>query len=173
MQALPPPTHRLSWFPIHPSWIVSVGFSLFAVLPHQTPLYIYKALRSRIGALAFAALSMYVFWNIPVLGMAMIIFLVSLQMNTYVENFSSMITKEKVSTTKRWFQEEVLMEEPTFIQDRTDSPGIIMDEVTGDSQKWMGENILGESPLAIQERPVGSFYYQESSQSEQESVSHK
>lgn len=65
------------------------------------------------------------------------------------------------------------MEEPESIQDRTDSPGILIDEVTGDSKRWFVESAMGESPIAIQERPVGSLYAQDSSNSEQESPSHK
>jgi hypothetical protein len=174
MQHIAPPTHRLSWFPVHPSWIVAIGLSLVAVLPHQTPLPIYRALRSRIGAMLFAALSIYVFWNIPVLGMAMMIFLVSLQLNTYVENFvPNILSKEKITNKRKWLQEEILMEEPESIQDRTDSPGILIDEVTGDSKRWFVESAMGESPIAIQERPVGSLYAQDSSNSEQEGPSHK
>jgi len=178
MQSVPQPTpsHRLSWFPVHPSWIVAFGFSLFAVLPHQTPLFLYKTIRTRIGAMLFAALSVYVFWKSPVLGMAMLIFLVSLQMNTYVENFvPNNLSKEKVTNKHRWLQEEILMEEPTMIQDRTDTPGILTDEVEENSHRWYVESTMGESPSAIQERPVGAPYPQESTQSVQESasVSHK
>jgi len=118
----------------------------------------------------FFALSIYVFWKIPVLGMAMMIFLVSIQFNTYVETFvPNILSKEKITNKQRWFQEEVLMEEPESIQDRTDSPGITIDEVTGQPNRWFVERTLGESPIAIQERPVGSPYAQESTNSEQES----
>lgn len=67
------------------------------------------------------------------------------------------------------------MEEPTMIQDRTDTPGILTDEVEENSHRWYVENTMGESPSAIQERPVGAPYPQESTQSVQEtaSVSHK
>jgi hypothetical protein len=174
MQPVAPTQHRLSWFPVHPSWIVSAGFALIAVLPHQTPRYIYTALRSKLGAGLFAILSLYVFWNIPVLGMAMCIFLVSLQINTYVEHFSSTnLSKEKVTTKHRWFQEEVLLEEPTAIQDRTDSPGILTDEIDANTHHWVSEHIMGETPTEIQEKPVGAPYAQETSYSEQPTISHK
>ena len=104
----------------------------------------------------------------------MMIFLVSIQFNTYVEKFvPNILSKEKITNKKRWFQEEVLMEEPDSIQHRTDSPSILIDEVTGEPNRWFVEKSLGESPIAIQERPVGSLYAQDSTNSEQEtSVSH-
>jgi hypothetical protein len=101
--------------------------------------------------------------------MAMAVLLVSLQLNTYVEKFSSMnLSKDTIKTEHRWFQEETLMEDPHVIQERTESPGLIVDEVA-DSEPWFSENTLNETPTSIQERPVGAPYPQQSTQYEQAS----
>jgi hypothetical protein len=162
MQA-PPSIIRLHWFPIEPTWIVSLGIIVLAALPHQIPVPIAFGLRTPLGAFAFGLLSVAALWKKPVLGMAMMILLVATWMSNYIEGFSTNITKDKIYTKKRWLSEEIMHEEPTFIQERTEQ--IILNDEVQDMEPWMVEETLGEHPSGIQERPVLPIDMQETSQS--------
>jgi hypothetical protein len=79
-----------------------------------------------------------------------------------VEAFTpTVLNKDQVQTSvkkprrNRWFEEEVLSEDPHAIQERTDNPTLTYDEVEGSGQ-WWAEDVLDETPLAIQERGVST-----------------
>ena len=164
MQAAPPPaTHRLHWIPVEPSWLVSVALVLLAVLPHQIPAYIRGFLGSAGGALLYAGATAWLFMKTPVLAVAMALLFVGVW--TYssshtVERFTAPINlvKDRVDDQerrRRWFQEEVLSEDPHGIQDRTENPDLLYDEVSDQERHpWLSEEMLNEHPQAIQDRPV-------------------
>jgi hypothetical protein len=150
------PAARLQWFPVEPSWIVSGGLLLLTVLPHQIPKQMFRFLASRAGSILFAALSVFVFWKKPVLGMAMFLLLLGVRTSRYVELFGSLkVNKDIIGRKHKWFQEEVMMEDPHIIQEKTDGPGLVLDEVT-EGTRWFGEDTLGEMPKGIQDRPTES-----------------
>lgn len=161
MNPPPPPTHRLHWSPVEPSWIVSVGLIILAVLPHKLPPVGIAALRHPAGALVFAVLSTYVAWTVPVLGAAMFIFLAGVLLHTKEERepfAAAILNKDRVQHKKhRWLDEEVLHEDPRGIQEKTENPVLNYDEVMDyEAEPWYGEGVLDEQPHAIQEKPVGS-----------------
>lgn len=164
MQATPPPaTHRLHWIPVEPSWLISGVLVLLAVLPHQIPAYIRGFLSSTGGGLLYAAATAWVFTKVPVLAIAMALLLVGVW--TYssshtIERFTAPLNlvKDRVDNQerrRRWFQEEVLSEDPHGIQDLTNYPDLLYDKVSNqERQPWLSEDVLNEHPLAIQDRPV-------------------
>ena len=157
---VPPMMPRLHWSPVEPSWIVSVGLIVLAVLPHQIPATGRRVLEHPIGSLLFAALSVFVAWQIPVLGAAMFIFLAGIILHARPrEHFSaSNLNNDKVPKKEknRWLDEQVLMEEPEAVQVKTEDPVIQYDKVSEEeSAPWFDEGILHEKPHGIQEKPVG------------------
>lgn len=169
-----PPAHRLHWIPVEPSWLVSVCIIVVAVLPHQLPRTITLGLQSRLGGILFAALSLFIFWNKPVLGTALLLLLAAVRSASYLENFvsSPTITKDIVTQSKRWLVEEVMNEDPHGIQERTDGPGLLYDTVKG-PHRWGSEKEMDEYPEGIQDRPVGSSPNEETSRSSYMSQSHR
>lgn len=158
MQAPPPPQLKLHWIPVEPSWLVAVGLVLLAALPHQIPAAGRRLLEHPVGALLLAALAAVVWWHHPVLGTAMFLLVAALRLRaTANEGFAPQILiKDRVSPRRsRWFQEEVMMEDPHVIQERTQESGFILDRVTEEEAKpWFVESTMEETPVAIQERPV-------------------
>lgn len=161
MQAPPPPTHRLHWMPVDPSWIVSAGLVILAVLPHQVPATFRRAVYAPLGAILFAAGTIWIWILKPVLGMAMAIFLAAMiiYQNHHamsMEGFSMAsptIIRDRVSDKKahRWFQEVVMQEKPKVIQERTESGRISVDAISEhDATPWYDEP--EGAPYAIQER---------------------
>jgi len=109
-------------------------------------------LRHPVGGLLFAAAATFVFWKTPVLGIAMYIFLAGIILMHDREPFATNLNKDKVMKNQRWFEEEVLSEDPHGIQERSDD-NLTYDEVTAqDSKQWQDESMLGVKPLAIQEK---------------------
>ena len=161
---VPPP--RLHWSPVAPSWIVSGALVVLAVLPHQVPRAGRRFIRHPVGALLFAALSAFVAWKKSVLGMAMFIFLAGIVISGKQTNepfAAKTLNKDSVRKPHRWFEEEVMSEDPHGIQERTENPVLNYDEVSDhESDPWYGERVLDEKPEAIQEKPVsGSVEYDE------------
>jgi hypothetical protein len=157
MQAPPPAPFKLHWIPVEPSWLVAMGIILLAALPHQIPPAGRRLLTHPIGALLFAALAAVVWWHHPVLGTAMILLVVALRQSPRAEGFAPQILiKDRVAPKRQqWLQEEVMMEEPHIIQERTQDSGFILDRVSEEEAKpWFVESVLEETPVAIQERPV-------------------
>ena len=160
MQAPGPIAMRLHWIPIPASWVTSISCILLAALPHQIPAYIRVALLNPIGAIAFAAAAIWTITRVPHLGFAMLVLLAGLWLTgRRVEGFENpfMIkdTVTKPQKRNRWLQEDIMTEDPHSIQERTDSPSLTQDEVTGpETQQWFSEEVLDEHPTMIQERPV-------------------
>jgi hypothetical protein len=158
MQAPAPPQIRLHWIPVEPSWVIAMGMILLAVLPHQVPLSFRKAVHSHIGLVCLLSIAVWIFTKSPVLGMAMFILIAGIRMAKLIEPFAPQtLIQDKVQKKKVWFGEEVMSEDPHTIQERTDSPGLIRDQVTDqDAKPWFGEEALEEHTTEIQERPVAS-----------------
>jgi hypothetical protein len=160
MQAPGPIAMRLHWVPIPASWIISIGCILLAALPHQIPTYIRMVLLNPMGATAFAAAAAWVTTRVPHLGVSMLILLAGLWLTgRSIESFENpFMIKDTVTKPQRrnkWIQEDIMTEDPHSIQERTDSPSITQDEVTGpEKQQWFSEEMLDEHPTMIQERPV-------------------
>ena len=74
------------------------------------------------------------------------------------------ITKDPVETRKKWLVEEVMDEDPSGIQERTEGPGILYDAVK-QNHRWGSEEALDEHPEGIQDRPIGSSPIEETSRS--------
>jgi hypothetical protein len=145
---------RLHWSPIEPSWIVSLGLVVLAVLPHQIPRSGRRAINHPIGRILFAALSVAVWYLKPVLGTAMFILLVGIMLHPDMEPFA--LNKER-AMSHTWFGEEALHETPRAIQERTENPVISFDEIVDhESTQWHSERVLNEQPHAIQEKAVGT-----------------
>lgn len=160
MQAPAPPTIRLHWIPVEPSWIVAMGMILLAVLPHQVPLSFRKAVHNKIVFLCLVGIAGWLYTKVPVLGTAMMIMIAGIRMAKIKEHFAPQtLIQDKVHKKKKvWFEEEVMSEDPHTIQERTDSPGLIRDHVTEqDAKPWFGESALDEHTTEIQERPVASM----------------
>jgi hypothetical protein len=157
MQAASQP-FKLHWIPVRPSWIISVGLVVLAVLPKQVP---YRhVFRSPLGIIAFGALSVYVMTLHPVLGMAMLIFLAGMNLAS-VESFANapILNKDVANRKKTWFVENTLNENPKGIQERTDNPSMQFDEITSD-EHWYDEDVMGVDPHGIQEKPVDVHHYE-------------
>lgn len=162
MQAPPPSPLRPHWIPFEPAWIFVGGLTLLAVLPHQVPRTGRRLLASWPGLLLGLALAAWLFFyaKTPVLATAVLLFVAAVHISSYnkqIESFyaAPILVKDSVPAKKsRWYQEEVLMEDPHGIQERTEEGGFLVDEVAPDSHHWEGETAMGEQPAAIQERPV-------------------
>jgi len=166
MQPQPPPINRIHWIPVEPSWLVSVGIVILAVLPHQLPRTMTRGLQSNLGGILFAAASLFIFWKKPVLGIALLLLLAAIRSASYLEGFvaTPTITKDPVIKQKKWLVEEVMDEDPSGIQERTDGPGILYDAVKP-NHRWGSEEALDEYPEGIQDRPIGSSPIEETSPS--------
>jgi len=147
--------------PIEPSWFVAIGLIILACLPHQIPSSGRQMLQHPIGLLLFAILTIYVAMKAPVLGAAMAIFLVGINLATataVMEGFMpTVLNKDVVEPTaqhakKRWLAEEMLFEIPEAVQEKSDHTYLSYDAVTGD--QWAVEETLSEHPLAIQEANI-------------------
>lgn len=152
---------RMHWAPVEPSWIVSLGVIVLAVLPHQIPRAGREAINHPIGRLLFAAFAAAVWYVKPVLGISLLIMLAGIILHVSsptVEPFAATnLNKERVQISHKWFDEEVLREEPRAIQERTENPVMSYDEVVDhDTNIWHSERTLHEQPKAIQDKAVGS-----------------
>ena len=162
MQAPPPSPLRPHWIPFEPAWIFIGGLTLLAVLPHQVPHAGRRLLASWPGLALGIALAAWLFFyaKTPVLATALLLFVSAVHISSYnkqIEKFyaAPILVKDVVPSKKpRWFQEEVLMEDPHGIQERTEEGGFLVDEVSPGGHHWEVESTMGEQPVAIQERPV-------------------
>jgi hypothetical protein len=154
------PPLRLHWIPVCPSWIVSAGIVLLAVLPHKIPVYGRRLLGHATTRLLFAAAAIYVWMLKPVLGTAMLILLASLTLlpEAEAEPFTTSIINlnhDRVkSGSNKWLVEDTLAEKPHGIQDRTADSNLTYDEIPDESLTWHSEKVLDEHPTAIQDKPV-------------------
>jgi len=159
MNPQPPPAIRLHWSPISPSWIVSIGLVILAVLPHKIPLLGRQLLGLTVVRLLFAATSIYIGLMTPVLGVAMLILLVSVIMMPVSESFALMrLNKDSSGRKHHWLVEETFAEEPDFIQTNTRETNLNLDKVSDNKPRWGSEEALEEHPQGIQDKPVSSEY---------------
>ena len=159
MNPQPPPPLRLHWSPVSPSWIVSIGLVILAVLPHKIPLFGRQLLGLTVVRILFAAASIYIGMMKPVLGIAMMILLVSVIMMPVSESFALMqLNKDSSGRKHHWLNEVMNHEEPEFIQTSTRETNLNLDEVSEDKPLWGDEKTLGQYPKGIQDKPVSSEY---------------
>jgi hypothetical protein len=139
--------------------MVSIGLVLLAVLPHQVPMTFRHAMRAPLGAILFGAATVWVWTMKPVLGIAMGVFLAAMViyegrhgMREGFFNATPTLIRDRVpKNSHRWFQEVVMQEKPSVIQERTESGRITIDSVTEhDATPWHDEPY--GAPHAIQER---------------------
>jgi hypothetical protein len=161
-QQTPAQALRLHWIPVNPSWIVSAGLIILAVLPHKIPEGIRLMLTHTTTRLLFGAVAIYTWILSPVLGIAMLILLVGVATSPRtidveqftIRNLNHDRVKEKRS---HWFIEDTLAEEPHGIQDRTGETNLNYDEVSDKKTNWHVEKMLDEHPVAIQDKPVSEL----------------
>ena len=152
---MPPTMPRLHWSPIEPSWIVSLGIVVLAVLPHQIPRSGRRMINHPIGRILFAAASAAVWYLKPVLGTAMFILLVGIMLHP--EKAEPFALNKEPATSHKWFGEKALNETPRAIQERTENPVMSFDEIVDhEAEPWHSEQVLHEQPHAIQEKAVGT-----------------
>ena len=183
-----PASHRLHWIPVEPSWLVSGGLAVLAVMPHQIPLVARQFIRNPVGAILTVMLAAWLARQSSVLAVAVLLLVAGVwTMPPASEPFQSAVSglyrqasssagrepfvssfvlnKDSVAAPKakrRWFGEDVMSEEPAVIQERTDAPAILKDEVGHEEAKpWFGESVMDEHPAGIQERPVAWRDYDE------------
>lgn len=153
-----PPPLRLHWIPVCPSWLVSAGIVLLAVLPHKIPVTGRRILGHVTTRLLFAAASIYVWLLKPVLGTAMLILLASLVLMPDTETFTTSIVTlnhDRVkSGSNKWLVEDTLAEKPRGIQDRTADSNLTYDEVPDENLTWHSEKVLDEHPTAVQDKTI-------------------
>jgi hypothetical protein len=143
---------------VEPSWLVSAGLVLLAALPHQIPQR--QVLLNPVGAILFLVVAAWVTTKRPVLGMAMLILLASVWiLPEKTEGFVPALNVDAVQKKKRWLEEEIMSEEPTAIQERTEDPALLLDRVGHEERdhRWFEEHTMEEHPAGIQEKPVGSL----------------
>ena len=160
-----PAANRLHWIPVEPSWLVSGGLAVLAVMPHQIPVTARQFIRNPVGSILAVTLAAWLFNQSPVLAVAMLLLVAGVwTMPAAAEPFvaSPVMNKDTVPTKRRWLSELTMSEEPAVIQERTDAPAIMKDDVGHEEAKpWFGESAMGEHPAGIQERPVAWRDYDE------------
>ena len=162
MQATPTPVaHRLHWIPVAPSWLIAGGIVLLAAMPHKVPAAFRSLTATPLGSAALLGLSAWIWTLKPVLGIALALLTASLYIRSRHEGFLSapVLIKDRVRKDgPKWIGEELMSEDPHTIQERTEEPNLLVDEVSGEETRpWFAESSLGESSEAIQERPVASY----------------
>lgn len=162
MQATPVQVaHKLHWIPVAPSWLVASGIVLLAAMPHKVPFTFRSMVATPLGSIVLLGLSAWLWTLKPVLGIALALLTASIYIRSRNEGFlaAPVLIKDRVRKDgTRWVGEEILSEDPHTIQERTEEPNLLVDEVSGEeSRPWFAESSLGETSEAIQERPVSSY----------------
>lgn len=157
----PPPAHKLHWSPVPPSWFVSGGLLVLAVMPHQIPTPIRRVLLHPAGAVLVLVIAAWLSRQTPVLAAALVLVLAGLWFTMTAEPFvAPILNKDVVDRKRKWLGEEIMHEEPQQIQERTENPAFLKDEIGREEAQvtWHNESVMGERPVAIQERPVPNQY---------------
>jgi hypothetical protein len=138
MQAPPPQPHRLHWIPVEPSWLVSAGLVVLAVLPHQVPATFRRAIKAPLGAMLFAAATAWVWMLKPVLGIAMAIFLAAI---VIYETSSAAGGYEPSLLEKRWAESR----HTSYMEHFSNStPTLVRDHVQKNAHRWYQEVAMQE-----------------------------
>lgn len=149
---------------------MSGGLAVLAVMPHQIPLGARQIIRNPVGTILVLTLAAWLIRQSPVLAIAVVLLIAGVwTMPTASEPFQTsssagrepfvstlVLNKDAIAAPKRrWLGELIMSEEPAVIQERTDAPAILKDEVGHEEAKsWFGESVMDEHPAGIQERPV-------------------
>jgi hypothetical protein len=162
MQAPVPVAHRLHWIPVKPSWLISGAIILLAAMPQKLPARARTLVANPMGLIVVIALAIWIWTMSPTLGIALILMIASIYIRSRIEGFMSapVLIKDRVrKESSKWLGEELLSEDPHGIQERTEEPNLLIDEVGDDAEAtpWFAEHTLGETMEAIQERPVGTY----------------
>jgi hypothetical protein len=160
MQTPAPVAHKLHWIPIQPSWIVAGAIILLAAMPQKLSVQTRTLVASPMGLIVVVVLAGWIWTMSPTLGIALILLIASIYIRSHVEGFMSapVLIKDRVrKESPKWLGEEIMSEDPHGIQERTEEPNLLLDEVGDDAEAhpWFVEDTLGETTQAIQERPVG------------------
>jgi hypothetical protein len=151
---------------MEPIWMVSVAIIILAALPHQLPIPMTWGLRTNIGRILGLVLALATGYHRPILGMAIAILLISTNMSEYVEGFTQSISKDRVERKQRWTSEEIMLEEPEAIQERSETM-LLKDTVTAqDAKPWEDERTLDINPKGVQERTSPDLPFQETEDSQ-------
>lgn len=160
MQAAPV-VHKIHWTPIPPSWLVAISIVLLAAMPQKVPASFRTLLATPLGSTVLLGLSAWLWYLKPALGIALALLTVSIYIRSRNEGFLSgpVLIKDRVrKDASKWLGEEIMSEDPHIIQERTEEPNLLVDEVSGEeSRPWFVESTLGESSEAIQERPIATY----------------
>lgn len=162
MQAVQPQApHRLHWIPVAPSWLIAGGIVLLAAMPHKVPASFRSLIATPLGSIVLMGLSAWLWTLKPVLGIALALLTASLYIRSRTEGFigAPVLIKDRVrKDSAKWVGEDIMSEDPHTIQERTEEPNLLIDEVSGEETRpWFAESSLGEASEAIQERPVASY----------------
>jgi hypothetical protein len=149
--------HHYHLAPMEPVWLISLVLITFAAEPHHVPVFIYNFAQTLVGAVVLGAVAVAVSCYKPILGTALLIFLVSMILDKThsLEGFEpSNLNKDIVpSKDKRWFVEAVLKTDPRAIQVKTEDPTLTKD-IVEEKNRWHDERVLKEHTVAIQDRDV-------------------
>lgn len=147
--------------PVNPSWVFSGALLVLAVLPHQVPSLLRVFLHSWFGlSIGFGiAFWLFAYLKQHILAVSFFMFISAHFINSFFpERFRGSrskqenLNKDSLQNKKKWFDEETMMEEPTAIQERTDSDNLLFDKIYSSSKDE--EETFEEYPIAIQERTI-------------------
>lgn len=164
MQPVAPiPSHRLHWSPVAPSWIIAGGVIVLAAMPHKLSPHFRAFVRQPLGFLLAAAAIAWLFTKHVVLGAACAMLILSVVIHRAVEGFATppilikdVVKRSQTENRQPWFEESIMDEAPTMIQDRTEESTFLQDVVSPEERAttWYDEAALNQTPLGIQERGV-------------------
>lgn len=155
--------------PVNPSWVFSGALLVLAVLPHQVPSLLREILHSWVGLSIGISIAFWLFVCLKqhLLAVSLFMFVAIHYINSFFpERFRGSRTKQEnlnkdsipLQNKKKWFDEETMIEEPTAIQERTDSDNLLFDKIHSSSNDedhfWYSEETFEEYPIAIQERTI-------------------
>ena len=136
---------------------------VLAAMPHKLPPHFRAFVRQPLGFLLAAAAIAWLFTKHVVLSVACTMLILSVVLHRAVEGFvnppiliKDIVQKPLQTQKQRWYEEAVMAEEPTMIQDRTEESTFLQDVVSPEERAttWYDEAALNQTPLGIQERGV-------------------
>ena len=145
---------NLHWFPISPTWIVSLCIVIVAALPHQIPLTF--GLTTVWGTLLGISATILIGYYRPILGVAIALLIVSKHVSEYIEGFTQPITTNLVDKKHKWESE---LKIPDQIQEKTDT--ILVTDMNRDKHIWQSEDLMDDPIFGIQERVLPEQIFQE------------